>query len=874
MKHQTHALALAFSLTLSLSSGFGCAVRAAEPQEKTAAAAAAAAKAVYAADLGALPAFRVAFKGTSATGEKTGDFSPPWSGNLWDADSTGEIGAKAGEGVTLTTLTGKGAAQFYDWQPLADLPAGRRYAATVEYRTPGGDGAGRFAVRGEGVAEKAADLGATGGAWKTARIEWEQAGAPGKLSVLVQNYGMGRGAALTVRSLKVEDVGAAEKPAGDVPATAENATSALPPLDPAAVGNAYVRGIVEQVKGLKPRLVLLDPDPDAALRRFSFNSLDEGKATCEPVSVEGMPFKTALRVATDKKKAEWQTHLQSFNRGEKVRKGDVLYVTAYVRALKVTDGKAEGGGRIYIDERTGPNKDATGIYNGDFAIPRRWTRIHLPMVAERDLGPDDELKLMFTFGQSAQTVEFGGVTVLNFGPGVDKKALPHAELPLDYAGREPGAAWRRAALARIEKVRKAPLKVVVTDAQGRPVPGAKVSVEMTRNEFVFGSSLPTGMLPGTNVKPWNADFQRTAGAPQADKERLQKEFLRLFNAATTSVTWTLWEGGDARISRDDILAGLKWLHANGIPCYDSQVVYPGPEFTPEKYRALMKKETAAEFAAGIDSYIDFCARELPVDSLQIANEIEGRPQYTDVLGVDAVPGWFKRAKAANPKKPVMVNGPYGLGGGVVSMQGRGAAYPRSSEGLQFYYDLIAWLEKRGAPIDYVGFQNHAGIGAPAPADVLKTLDQFATLGRPIRVTEFEVTLQDGSDPKQRAYQADYVRDFLIAVYSHPAVEGVMLQDFWQPGAWQYEGASCFFNADWSLNPHGKEYERLVLHDWRTQASGKADPKGGYAVRGFRGDYRVTVTGPDGRTRTVTARLPKAGATVRVSLPAQQTANRR
>jgi hypothetical protein len=105
---------------------------------------------------------------------------------------------------------------------------------------------------------------------------------------------------------------------------------------------------------------------------------------------------------------------------------------------------------------------------------------------------------------------------------------------------------------------------------------------MTRHAFVFGSSLPTGMLPGTNVKPWNADFQRTAGAPESDKKRLQQEFLRLFNAATTSVTWTLWEGGDARISRDDILGGLKWLRANNIPCLDSQVVYPGPEFTPRR----------------------------------------------------------------------------------------------------------------------------------------------------------------------------------------------------------------------------------------------------------------------------------------------------
>jgi GH35 family endo-1,4-beta-xylanase len=85
----------------------------------------------------------------------------------------------------------------------------------------------------------------------------------------------------------------------------------------------------------------------------------------------------------------------------------------------------------------------------------------------------------------------------------------------------------------------------------------------------------------------------------------------------------------------------------------------------------------------------------------------------------------------------MINGPYRLGEGPVNTGNRGAAYPKTSEGLQYYYDLVTWLKKQGAPIDYVGFQNHAGIGSPAPAEVLKTLDQFATLGYPVRVTEFE-----------------------------------------------------------------------------------------------------------------------------------------
>jgi hypothetical protein len=294
-------------------------------------------------------------------------------------------------------------------------------------------------------------------------------------------------------------------------------------------------------------------------------------------------------------------------------------------------------------------------------------------------------------------------------------------------------------------------------------------------------------------------------------------------------------------------------------------VYPGPEFTPEKYRVLMTKENAEAFGRAVDAYIRFSATELPIQSLQIANEIEGRPQYTDVLGYDAVPHWFRVARAANPRKEVMINGPYQLGGGIVQTRNRGAAWPAKSESLQFYFDLISWLERQKTPLDYIGFQNHAGVGAPGPEAVLRTLDQFATLGLPIQVTEFEVTLQNGNDLKQRAYQADYLRDYFIAVFSHPSTRGILLQDFWQPGAWQYEGASAFFNKDWSLNPHGKAYENLVLNRWWTRTKGTTDGAGTYRTRGFLGTYRVTVTAPNGRTRTATVRLPRSGATVRLAL---------
>jgi hypothetical protein len=596
------------------------------------------------------------------------------------------------------------------------------------------------------------------------------------------------------------------------------------------------------------------PEPDAAMDRLAFAAADPAKkASFSKVPVTGQPFSRALRVDTEKTGQEWMTHLQMKNTAA-IKKGDVIYVTFWARDLVGGDF-----GKVYMYWASDNNRSVS--------FPDTWERQHMHFIAPRDWAPG-ELNLLFTFGAKRQVVDMAALAVVNLGPGVDPAKLPHKELNLTYPGREPNAPWRKEAVSRIEQHRKSDLAVQVVDTRGKPIKGAAVTVNMTRHGFIFGSTLPLGMLPGTNVKPWNDDFQRTAGAPQADKDRIQEEFLRLFNTTTAPSVWSTWYGADPRISREDILAGARWFARNGIVQENAQTIYPSPEFTSPEANKLLKKETASEFSAALRSWVQEAATTFKpyTASYQIANELEGRPQYTAVLGLDAVPDWFKWTREAAPDKFIMINGGYSLGSGPsLETQNRGSAFP-TTDGLQYYFDLISWLTRKGAPIDYIGFQNHTGLAAPGPEAVLKTMTTFATaFKRPLEVTEFEITLQNGQDAAQRRYQADYFRDFLTAVFSHPAARGIILQDFYQPAAWQFEGASAFFNKDWSMNPHGKEYERLVLGNWWTRAKGSTNAVGAYKTRAFHGSYDVTVTGPDGGSKTVKATLLKGGAAVRVVL---------
>jgi hypothetical protein len=195
---------------------------------------------------------------------------------------------------------------------------------------------------------------------------------------------------------------------------ASNATAALPDLKAADVAHPHVRPIVEEVASLHPKIVLMGGNPDEALTKFNPVSI-EGNGTFKIVDVEGMPFKKAMRIETERKPQEWQTFMKSSTK-ETIRNGDILYLTAWVRLIRRTDGQAFGAGRLYAtQEREGNSKDSSPIGQKDFDIPQEWTRIHIPLESTKDLRDENMMTLMFTFGFAAQTVEFGGLAVINMG---------------------------------------------------------------------------------------------------------------------------------------------------------------------------------------------------------------------------------------------------------------------------------------------------------------------------------------------------------------------------------------------------------------------------------------------------------------------------
>ena len=150
-----------------------------------------------------------------------------------------------------------------------------------------------------------------------------------------------------------------------------------------------------------------------------------------------------------------------------------------------------------------------------------------------------------------------------------------------YGGREPDAAWRAPAAARIEQWRKSDFRLRVVDATGRPVAGATVAIAQRRHAFPFGSALVMSRL--LQDTPANLVYRQKS--------------LALFNAATTEndLKWPPWIGEwGASYGRPQTLAGLRWLRDRGFALRGHVFVWPGWKNLPNSIQALRGTAQQAE----------------------------------------------------------------------------------------------------------------------------------------------------------------------------------------------------------------------------------------------------------------------------------------
>ncbi len=558
------------------------------------------------------------------------------------------------------------------------------------------------------------------------------------------------------------------------------------------------------------------------LKAFSVSGARE-LVTHEIIAAEGQAFGDAIRVnVLGPGKQSWDAQLFSPKNTLPVRKGDTLFLILNVRCP--SSGDPSGTGTYVARLQTSVAPWTAPISISDNAMPQ-WQRIYAGGVAERDFAAG-EFALTVHLSYHAQKLEFGGVMALNLGRGVDLAKLPFT--PKTYGGREQDAPWRKAAAERIERYRKGDLVISVVDAGGKAVAGADVHVQMKRHAFGFGSYIESTILDKT---------------PDAQKYR--EWTLKLFNRATAPIYWADW-GWAGEKGRSQFQGIAQWLKDNGVTTRGHVMIYPGWRFMPAAIRKLEKDPPALRqrLLDHIAEIVQATAR-YGFDEYDVTNELRQLRDLTDILGYDAVAEWFRTARKYNATARLALNE-----NTIVENGGKTAAEQEHFEKM-----LQMLVDAKAAP-DAIGIQGHFGDSLTPPDRVVQILDRFAKFAKPIHITEFDIETRD------EAAQADYMRDFMTAVFSHPSVEAFTQWGFWEGRHWK--PLCAMVRKDWTLKPNGLAYMDLVFKQWWTDVQGKTAADGTYAVRGFLGDYQITVTS-GGRTTTTSVKLtaPRTRLTVKV-----------
>jgi GH35 family endo-1,4-beta-xylanase len=565
-----------------------------------------------------------------------------------------------------------------------------------------------------------------------------------------------------------------------------------------------------------------------------------GGVTQTVVDVTGQSFTEAVQYVTTTATGNLWDKGNYINSNAAVAAGDVVLVSFWARCAQSLAETAVCSTHAAFQLNSSPYTVEVSL---DITPGPTWTQYFMPFKASVSHAAG-AAEFTFSLNYANQTLQLAGFAAVDYGTSLSLWQLPGTQIT--YDGRDANAPWRAVAAANIAKNRMADLTVHVLDAQGAPVSGAQVSVNMIRNAFGFGTAQAGhDFLPGASSDAGVASLWDTYRSylPSLFNISVEENALKWQSVAGDwGPSWNLALG----------VASIDWADQHGLRTRGHNLIWPSWKNSP----AAVKTLAAADLRTTVNQHIqdEVTALAGQVDHWDVVNEPFDNHDITDLLGncttpncetgLDEMATWFTQARAIDAKPKLFIND-YAI------LEGGGGTTSHRDE----YERVIQGLITRNAPLDGIGLQGHFATALTSPDDLMALLDRFGAY-KELWVTEYDITITDF------LLAGDYTRDFMTVLYSHPAVAGFVMWGFWD-GAHSKKNAPLF-TQDWKLKPAGVAYYDLVFNQWWTCTGGSTDETGAYVANGHLGDYTVSVT-VGALTVTATASLVKGGAEITVAL---------
>lgn len=415
------------------------------------------------------------------------------------------------------------------------------------------------------------------------------------------------------------------------------------------------------------------------------------------------------------------------------------------------------------------------------------------------------------------------------------------------------ALMRRAEQA-IEEVRKGPLSIELLDSAGLPVNGS-VEVELVAHDFDFGADL-FGLHRLRENNPAKAVALEAIDS--------------VFNTVIICDYWTTnqrqfqgkhdWESPDAGFAIADQLGKRSRYHALlfGFPRWLHRF-----ETEEEQWRAIEDRiqQVAERYGDGV--------REVDVINEFINYQYWDQNEHAQYLKTTTYPDM---AKPENGVRVLSLARKHFPKAKLVVLETN--LWTVSNPVFQEIYEYHKELIRRGAPYDYIGYQAHyyAIGGTPfiegtpkfGPRtfmmdDINRGLEQMASLGKPMVITEFNPPSRSNKvkNPKQPRISdeeiAAWETNFYTLVFSKPYMKG--LSRWFTIDNLGGRGMDAgVVTEDGRLKPNYHALKKLITEKWHTVRRGRP-VAGNVSFDGFRGTYRVRVDGFKAVTVDLTAETP-------------------
>lgn len=432
-----------------------------------------------------------------------------------------------------------------------------------------------------------------------------------------------------------------------------------------------------------------------------------------------------------------------------------------------------------------------------------------------------------------QIVEIGGFTIKKLDRDADTSMFEKEPFPnLVKPQMSKDAPWRKEALERIEQIRKGDFKVVVKDKNGNPIENADVRFDMFEHEFKWGAVLDSASAnpdDGGLVKEYMETLEENFNSTGCGN--YQK--LGFVDANATSAR---------RVLDDAYSRGIKSArgHAIWMPSIRSGHERPYRFFGPFAEQNL---ETA-EFEKYMKEHIKTVVEQMPeIYEWDVTNENTNRRAYASRYGgynlIKKVYEWCRE----------------------IFPEGMDIVHCDNQVGNELYWEQLDFLQKENVDYDGIATQGHSYVQDEydaediyRPTKVLQYYDRWAyEYEKKFSVTEQTFYCDNQED------QADFARDRLIAVFSHPAAHALHL--FWYTdnftGAKTEAGCAMLYDREFNKKLGWYQWADLIYNKWWTRnAMTTTDEAGKGQVRGFYGDYDVTVIIDGKEVKTVMAAFHK------------------